>query len=367
MNTKIRNILSVVLLLGFVLIFAVWGVMKPDDLISDRERRPLAGRPELTLSGLKNGSYMTKYETYSADQFPLRDGFSKLKIFTALDVFRQKDVNGFYSAQGHAAQLDYPLNEASVGNAAKKLSYIYDKYLSDKNVNVYISVIPDKNSFLAAPNGYPAFDFAELTMLLRSDTDSFSEYIEIGDTLTLESFYRTDAHWRQETLLPTAERIAEALGADIATDYTTRLLDKPFRGVYSGKTDLSLDTEELYYLDSAVLSACRVYDYETEKYLPVYDLEKASGRDAYELFLSGAKSLLRIENPSADSDRRLIIFRDSFGSSLAPLLVPGYSEVTLVDIRYIASARLGSLIDFDNADVLFLYSAGVLNNSETLK
>ena len=158
MNTKIRNILTVALLLGFVLVFAVWGVLKPDDLISDRERRPLAGKPELTLSTLKNGSYMTKYETYSADQFPLRDGFSKLKIFTALDVFRQKDVNGFYSAQGHASQLDYPLNEKSVENAARKFSYIYNRYLSDKNAKVYLSVIPDKNSFLAEPNGYVAFE-----------------------------------------------------------------------------------------------------------------------------------------------------------------------------------------------------------------
>ena len=367
MNTKIRSILTAALLLGFVLVFAVWGVLKPDDLISDRERRQLASKPELTLAGVKSGSYMTKYETYSADQFPLRDGFSKLKIFVALDLFGQKDVNGFYSAQGHAAQLDYPLNEASVDNAAKKFSYIYDRYLSDKNAKVCISVIPDKNSFLAEPNGYPAFDFAELTSLLRSCTDSFSEYIEIGDTLSLESFYRTDAHWRQETLLPTAGRIADALGADIEADYTPRLLDSPLRGVYSGKTDLSIDTEPLYYLDSAVFSACRVYDFETDSFLPVYDLEKAAGRDAYELFLSGSKSLLRIENPTSGNDRRLIIFRDSFGSSIAPLLVPGYAEVTLIDIRYIASARLESLIDFDNADVLFLYSTGVLNNSETLK
>ena len=161
--------------------------------------------------------------------------------------------------------------------------------------------------------------------------------------------------------------MADALGADIEADYTTRLLDSPLRGVYSGKTDLSLDTEKLYYLDSAVFPACRVYDYETDSFLPVYDLEKAACRDAYELFLSGSKSLLRIENPTSGNDRRLIIFRDSFGSSIAPLLVPGYAEVTLVDIRYIASARLGTLLDFDDADVLFLYSTGVLNNSETLK
>ena len=41
--------------------------------------------------------------------------------------------------------------------------------------------------------------------------------------------------------------------------------------------------------------------------------------DPYSVFLSGSKSLLTITNPSADTDRELVIFRDSFASSLAPL------------------------------------------------
>ena len=78
-------------------------------------------------------------------------------------------------------------------------------------------------------------------------------------------------------------------------------------------------------------------------------------------------SLLTIENPNADTDRELVIFRDSFGSSLAPLLVPGYAKVTLADIRYLLSSQMGKYLTFTDQDVLFLYSAPVLNNSETLK
>ena len=78
-------------------------------------------------------------------------------------------------------------------------------------------------------------------------------------------------------------------------------------------------------------------------------------------------SLLTIENPNADTDRELVIFRDSFSSSLAPLLVPGYAKVTLADIRYLPSSQMGKYLTFTDQDVLFLYSAPVLNNSETLK
>ena len=95
-------------------------------------------------------------------------------------------------------------------------------------------------------------------------------------------------------------------------------------------------------------------------------MEKAEGNDLYEMFLSGPRSLLVIDNPSADTDKELIIFRDSFGSSIAPLFIEAYSKITLVDIRCISPAYLGRFIEFDGQDVLFLYSTLVLNNSDTI-
>ena len=85
------------------------------------------------------------------------------------------------------------------------------------------------------------------------------------------------------------------------------------------------------------------------------------------MFLSGSKSLLTIENPNASTDKELIVFRDSFGSSIAPLFAEGYAKITLVDIRYISPNMLGRFIEFTNQDVLFLYSTSVLNNSITIK
>ena len=49
------------------------------------------------------------------------------------------------------------------------------------------------------------------------------------------------------------------------------------------------------------------------------------------------------------------------------MLAEGYKTVTLIDIRYIQSDFLGNFVDFMDKDVLFLYSAVVLTNSETLK
>ena len=63
----------------------------------------------------------------------------------------------------------------------------------------------------------------------------------------------------------------------------------------------------------------------------------------------------------------MIVFRDSFASSLIPLFVEGYSKITLIDIRYIRIEDLEKYIQFNNQEVLFLYSTLVLNNSSSMK
>ena len=89
--------------------------------------------------------------------------------------------------------------------------------------------------------------------------------------------------------------------------------------------------------------------------------------DSYDIFLDGASSYIEITNELNNSGRELVIFRDSFSSSLAPLLIEHYSKITLIDIRYISSNEYLKLINFNNQDVLFLYSTLIVNNSSTLK
>ena len=99
----------------------------------------------------------------------------------------------------------------------------------------------------------------------------------------------------------------------------------------------------------------------------VYPLNKLENMDKYDIFLGGASSYIEITNPSNNTGRELVIFRDSFGSSLTPLLIEAYYKITLIDTRYISSNTYLNMIKFSNQDVLFLYSALIVNNSSTLK
>ena len=366
MSSRIKNIVTVSVMAALIFGLFIFCIVKPADAFSESERRELAQLPEVSAESVFSGRFMKNFESYALDQFPLRDGFRTLRALSGRYLFAQGDINGIYLCDGHISKLDYPLNADSVTHAAERFGYICEKYLDGTGSKVYLSVIPDKNYFLAEQSGHPSCDYGELVRLLRENTENM-QYIDIFDLLDISDYYRTDTHWRQEKITDVAERLAGEMGVTLGGEYDTQTLGRPFYGVYYGQAALPLEPDQIVYLTNDLLSGCTVYSHESDSTGGIYDMERAAGKDPYELFLSGPRSLLVLENPAAQTQRELIVFRDSFASSLVPLLAEGYSKITLVDIRYISPMVLGNFIDFHGQDVLFLYSTLVLNNSETIK
>ena len=359
---------------GFAALIALWLALVlgawfgPTHDISDSERRKLAQMPEFTMDSILSGKFMSKFEDFTLDQFPLRDTFRRLKARFHYEVLQQGDNNDIYVADGFAAKLEYPLNENSVVAALEKFNRIYDKYLRGTSCKPFVSVAPDKGLYLAAANGYPAMDYQKLFGMVESGMD-WAQFVDISDLLTVSDYYRTDTHWRQENLMEVTQRLCAAMdaGSFSSEDLTGVAVERPFYGVYYGQAALPMESETIWYLTNDLLSGCTVYNYETGKTTAVYDMEKLQSRDLYDVFLSGAAALLEITNPAAAAERELVVFRDSFGSSLIPLLVKDYSKITVVDTRYIASDLLEQYIAFADQDVLFLYSTLILNSSGALK
>lgn len=371
-----KNKKSLAYLPGLIAVSAVWlglsaaSVFKPSDEFSDSERRPLATFPEISVESVMSGKFMTDFEDYTLDQFPLRDRFRTLKALTAFDVFMKKDNNDIYIADGYAAKIEYPLNDYSVNHSTSRFNYYYDKYFADADADIYLTVVPDKGYFLAEKNGYPSLDYDRLFELMRENMP-FAEYIDITGTLELSDYYKTDTHWRQEKISGTAKKILSAMGAESFDDLAEVKTDVPFYGVYYGQSALPLPSESISYMTNETLENCIVsaFDSHTNKIerVDMYSNSHLNGKDPYEMFLYGATPVVTIENPSADSERSLVVFRDSFGSSITPLLVKSYSKITVLDTRYVHPDFMGNFIDGDPDDVLFLYSTLILNSSETLK
>ena len=149
----------------------------------------------------------------------------------------------------------------------------------------------------------------------------------------------------------------------LASDHNWNMSElSPFYGTYYGQAALPISADTLTYLTGEALEGVTVFDHSSQKTVGIYDENDFSNVDPYDVFLGGALPLLTISNPNQQNGKQLVLFRDSFGSSIAPLLVSEYSEVVVVDIRYISPKFIGNMVEFQNdCDVLFLYSTSVLN------
>lgn len=359
---KIKSIISVTLVVTLIFSTLIFMLVSDNKEYSYTERRPLEQFPDLTIDNIINSSFMENFEEYSVDQFPFRDKYLKINALFNTCILGQKTVNDIYTYNGYVAELEYKINNEDLEYSINRITDIYKKHL--KNSSVYFSIIPDKNYYLSKQSGYISLNYRNLENKLKSDL-SFAEFIDIKDSLSLESYYKTDTHWKQEALIDTSNKILSSMGSVTENRYKINMFSDNFSGSYTGKTSFDLTPDKIFYLTNDVLENVTVtsFDNGIEEIIPLYNFEKGHGNDPYELYLSGSLSLITIDNKMCANNKELIIFRDSFGSSLAPLLVPSYKKVTLIDTRYITPSVLSKFVNFDNTDVLFLYSSTVLNNS----
>lgn len=378
---------------GFAgLLFAVLlaNLLMPDVTVSKSERRSLRQTPAFGWDAVLDGTYFTKLEDYWLDQFVLRDTFRTVKAVGSFYLLRQRDNNGIYLVDDRVYKMEYPLNESSIANAARKLNDIYARFLQE--MQVYYAVIPDKGSLAAEDNGYLSLSYEQMVTQLTAQTDKALQYLPIAQLLTEEDYYRTDLHWRQECILDVAELLLTEMengkaslaqkddenapapegnkktAAQLTLDAFTATELSPFYGAYYGQSALPVTPDSLVYLENEWTQAATVTNLVTGEVAGVYEPESFSGIDPYDVFLSGAEALLQIENPTGTTGKTLYLFRDSFSSSLAPLLLAGYDKIVLIDLRYCHPDLLEHYLTFEaGADALFLYGTMVVNQSYMLK
>ncbi len=362
MSDRIKNIVVTISFLLVIISIFLINLIKEDTQISLTERRKLEQFPKFSIKTLLDGSLFEKFEKYTMDQFPAREEFRTLKANVEMSLLKKQDSNNIYQYNGKLVEQLYPLNEKSVVNLTNKMNEIKDKYITNEN-KVYYTIVPDKNYFVNKNN--LKLDYQKLKDIM-SNRLKWAQYIEIFDCLELSNYYNTDSHWKQERLQKVVDRIASKMNLKLDDNYEEKKITD-FKGVYAGQFPVKIENDEIRVLTNNTIESCIVYNYETNKKTKIYDMDKINAPDKYDIFLSGAAPLISIQNPNNHNDKELIVFRDSYGSSLVPLLVEEYSKITLIDTRYISTRILAEYIDFNDKDILFMYSTSIINNSTSLK
>lgn len=352
-----KDKINTILFLGFIFTFSILHIILPDNEISNTERRKLSTFPEFELSS----NYIEDIESYLLDHFPLRDTFRSIKANFNYNILNKLDNNDIYLKDNYIFKSEYPTNKNSISNFISKTNKI-QSLLTKKN-KTYIMIIPDKNYYINDSN-FLSIDYD----YLYSEINKLDmTQIDIRDIMSLNDYYETDTHWKQEKLDKVVKELSTKMNFKYKEiEYKQNTYNK-FYGVYYGESAISRKPETITYLTNDTILNSEVKYLENDKLTTVYNLDNLKSLDSYEVYLDGASSLIEITNKKSKSKKELIIFRDSFGSSLSPLLIEYYGKITIVDNRYISSDYIKEYIKFTNQDVLFMYSSLIVNNSVTLK
>ena len=361
---ELREILSSAVFIIVIGVIFMLNLIIPAPEVLRAERRIPAKFPGLSTGAVLSGDFMRKFGDYAADRFVFRDTFRAIHSFMVFDMFMQTDKAGLYRSNNVGAGEFRRTDTTSFRQTSERIKKAAESF-GDLDMNIYFTIVPDKSVF--AERYMPGFDLGTAEGILFDVLGDY-EYIPLMEVLDADCFYKTDLHWNQSMISSVANHILASMGAIRIFDEFPNTRVGEFRGVYAGQLALPISADILAYVEVPGIRA----NYLNEKSLefedgPVYDTDRLAGVDPYDFFLRGPQPLIVIENYDAP-ERELYLFRDSFGSSLAPLLAASYSRITVIDLRYIHLSLISQFIDFTpGSDVLFIYSSQIFNNPSIMQ
>lgn len=353
MKNKIITFIFII----YIFTFSILGIVIKDEYLSISERRKLQTFPKFTFSS----EYVTKLDKYLLDHFPLRDSFRSIKANFNYNVLNKLDNNDIFLLDNYIFKSIYPTNKDSVSNFMNKINLIKENLTKDNTP--YIMIIPDKNYYLESNN----FLHIDYDYIYNEINKLNINTIDIRNIMSLQDYYETDTHWRQEKLDKVVLEMSKNMNFNYQKINYQENIYNNFYGVYYGESAINRNPETLIYLTNNNLNNLQVKYLENDNLSTIYNLDNLTSLDGYEVYLDGASSFIEIYNNNSAYNKELIIFRDSFASSLTPLLTNYYKKITLIDNRYINSNTYLNLVEFTNQDILFMYSTLIVNNSSTLK
>ena len=356
MKQRALNIVTVALFALALLAVPLYWLLCPRKTFSETERRYLAEPPKLT--SLKDWSFDDAVETYLADQLPGRDALVGLDAYTVLLSGRQVSEDIWMDREGYLVEAPVKASPEQLDKRLGRMAALGEK----TGLPVYVMAVPSTGyvrrgtlpKALAAL--YPDGD------LLGRIEDAPGVTVVPLENEFLQSgqgwYYRTDHHWTGEgayaayrLFMKTAGR--EALDYDRFYHHTV----PGYVGSTRSRSALWLTKPDVLTMDEPMDAPVTVTFSDDEKaYDSLFFLDHLTEYDWYPLFLDGNHPVTVIENRSAPDGPTLLMVKDSFGNTLAPLLVPSYGKIVLVDPRYYRGSVAELCAEQGADEILFCYS-----------
>lgn len=359
-----RFLISLFLAVIFGGTVSTFWVSKKD--FSDRENRALQQFPKLTVSSAVSGEFEKKYETYLSDQFPGRDGWIRVKAETELAMGKQ-EIKGIYYAEddylieSHRGSFNTDTASANIGYLRNFLDAQVEKFGPE---HMTVMVVPNAVEVLKdkLPSNAPKSGEREFLTKLEAAVpkemwfDAFSVLKEHQDEYI---YYRTDHHWTTLGAFYTYEAWAEEKGLSPSpfSAYTLEALTDSFRGTIESKVGTNVVPDTIQrFMKAQEASYTLDYGSGQEVRTDLYVMDYLDTKDKYSVFFGGNQPIVRasIEN---ESNRRLLVIKDSYAHCFLPFAFESFSTVDFIDLRYFNESLNEYLEKNSYTDLLFLYNA----------
>lgn len=373
MEKKRKTVTAVLFALIIIILPIIFMFSHKSDFSAD-ENRMLAKKPKLSTETIADKSFMKDLEKYLSDHFPERIEWVEGKM--AIDRFSGKDIiNNIYITDDMLIEKiknpDYRNIDDSV-DAINKFSQMYD-------TDVFALIAPTSAGIYRdrLPKNAPQYDQRKIIDYIYNRLSDNVTDIDIYDTMMSEKenyiYYRNDHHWTSYGAYYAYTQAIEQLGMSAVPldDFQTEQVADDFRGTFYSKClykKIPADTIDIYTRKNGIdVTDVLMNDGTGESHTDsIYFRDFLSGKDKYCVFLGSNRAFTDIKT-NAGNGKKILVIKDSYANSFVPFLTQNYSEIAVIDLRYVKT----SVTDFVNPDefdqTLFLYNASTFAEDKNVK
>ena len=368
---KIFDIICSVIFFGFLVIMAVVTLILPKERFSDMENKTLQSFPKFSTKALFDGTYLDKIETYVSDHFAGRVSWIELKA-DAEHIIGKNEQKGIYVLSD---RLIEKIDKPDYTEIDKSIAAV-NKFAAENEMPVYMMLVPTSAEFYKdeMPEYMPNLDQKAFIDYVYNGIEGVTP-IDVYDVMSANEssyiYYRTDHHWTTYGAYLAFSEAGKYMGynpSDIS-EFDIEEVSREFKGTFYSKALYDgVDDDIIEYYHNSVPVTVEVtseFGKEPQVYNNMYFREYLDVKDKYSSFLGTNQPLVKIK--TGNDGGKLLIIKDSYAHCYAPFLTENYSEITLLDMRYI-QISYKSVIDVTEYDqVLFLYNASSFSTDRNVK
>ncbi len=362
--------LSCLVIPGFLTLLLIINLLVPASDVSVKENRTLAQFPEISVSSITSGKFMTEFESYISDQFVFRNHFvASKRRYEALSG-KEENHGILICDDGYLIENT---SELTCDNIAANIEAI-NAISSISRYNVTVAIVPTAYEILR--DKLPAFAYTDSYGRLQKQLKKELKNVQCADVSPRlidqkdkYIYYRSDHHQTALGSYLTYAALGEQLGYTPYQqgEYAIEKMADDFCGTAWSNSGFAPTKDDIIYqytLKDA--SKCTVnFPLDKKKMDSLYSPEMLNTKDKYAYYLDGNHALAEIKT-DFEEEKKIAIIKDSYAHSIVPFLANHYSDIYMIDLRYYNGDVFEYLYKNNINDVLFLYNQNTFMTDNNL-